>query len=129
MPQMLDTTGHPHKMCPIRSYENYINSLCVRCEYLWQTPNDNAYKKGEPNWFKNMRIGENTLGSFMKDICKLVGIKNIYTNHCVHITGTTNLTHANFTSNQIMSITGHKSANSLAMYQRVQQDEKMLMGM
>ena len=129
MPWMLDPTGNPHKMCPVRSYENYIHSLCERCEYLWQTPNDNAYKKGEPNWYKNMRVGENTLGNFMQNICTLVGISNKYSNHCIRVSGTTNLTRSNFSVHQIMAITGHKSINSLAMYQHVKEDEKMMMGM
>ena len=98
MPQMLDGNGHPHKLCPVRSYENYINALCEKCEFLWQTPNDAAYERGEPNWYKNMRVGENKLGVFMQEISTFVGLSTKYTNHCVRVTGTTNLTRANFTS-------------------------------
>ena len=129
MPEMKDpTTGLPHKMCPVRSYTNYYGALNERCDYLWQTPNVLAYNKGEPNWFKNKRLGENKIASFMTDLSKTVGLSKNYTNHCIRVTGTTQLTRAHFSSNQIMAVTGHKSVNSLAMYQRVESNEKLMMG-
>ena len=69
------------------------------------------------------------MGMFMSTLSNLTGLSYKYTNHCVHVTGTTNLTRANFSPNQIMSVTGHKSVNSLAMYQRVNGNEKLMMGM
>ena len=129
MPQILNEDGSVSKMCLVRSYENYIAHLNERCPFLWQTPNDAAYKKGEAVWYKNKRLGEGNLGAFMTELCKHVTLKNKYTNHCLRVTGTTNLTRCNFTSKQIMSVTGHKSLQSLSMYQRVKSDEKMMMGM
>ena len=52
-----------------------------------------------------------------------------YMNQCICVTGATNLTRCGFSVKQIMSITGHKSIESLAMYQKVQEDEKLKMGM
>ena len=75
-----------------------------------------------------MRVGEYKLRQFMQEISNILKLEVRYTNHCVRVTGATNLTRANFTANQIMLITGHKSVNSLAMYQRVKSDEKMMMG-
>ena len=110
MPQMLTSNGTVHKLCPVRSYENYLAHLCEQCPYLWQTPNDSAYKRGLNVWFKNKRIGENTLGAFMTELSKdIKGLSKKYTNHCLRVTGTTNLTRCNFTDKQIMSVTGHKS--------------------
>ena len=65
----------------------------------------------------------------MTELSKNAKLTMKYTNHCVHVTGMTNLTRANFSANQIMSVTGHKSVNSLVMYQRVKADKKMMMGM
>ena len=130
MPQMLNADGTVNKLCPVRSYENYVVRLSEICPFLWQTPNDAAFQKGQHFWYKNKRIGGNTLGQFLTDLCKdIPELKKKYTNHCLRVTGMTNLTHCNFTNRQIMSVTGHKSLQSLSMYQRVKADEKMMMGM
>ena len=38
MPQIIGADGRPHKLCPVRSYENYINHLNNKCNMLWQHP-------------------------------------------------------------------------------------------
>ena len=130
MPSVLDeSTGLPHKMCPVRSFENYTGTLNEQCDFLWQTPNLQAYIKGGPCHYKKMRVGENKLASFMTDLSHEANLSRVYTNHCIRVTGATNLSRAHFSAHQIMSITGHKSVNSLAIYQRVKDDEKMMMGM
>ena len=129
MPSIVTADGQPHKNCPLVSFKLYIEHLNEKSNSLWQTPNPAAFLKGNPVWFKNSRVGECTLATFMSSLSTLVGLSYKYTNHCVRVTGATNLTRANFSSNQIMSITGHKSVNSLAMYQRVNANEKMMMGM
>ena len=129
MPQLLNVDGTVNKLCPIRSYENYLGHLFEKCPFLWQTPNDGAFQKGNTIWYKNKRVGENTIGQFMTELCKHVPTSKKYTNHCLRVTGTTNLTRCNFTDKQIMSVTGHKSLQSLSLYQRVKNDEKMMMGM
>ena len=35
MPQILDRNGHPHCLCPVKSYENYINHPHDECDSLW----------------------------------------------------------------------------------------------
>ena len=129
MPSILDSNGQPHKNCPVASFKLYVDHLHEACKFLWQTPNPAAFHKGNHVWYKNSRIGEATLGAFMSSLSNSTGLSYRYTNHCVRVTGATNLTRANFTANQIMSVTGHKSVNSLAMYQRVNSNEKMMMGM
>ena len=52
-----------------------------------------------------------------------------YTNHSLRVSGITNLTHNNFSNKQIMSISGHKSVESLAIYQKVNANEKLKMGL
>ena len=117
------------KLCPVRSYENYTFSLNEDMEHLWQTANDAAYNRGDPKWFKKLRVGDSKLGVFMQEISALCELSKKYTNHSIRVTGATNLSRDAFTASQIMSITSHKSVNSLAMYQRVKSDEKMMMGM
>ena len=129
MPQILDVDGTPHRLCPVRSFENYVNMLNDKCQFLWQKVNLNHWKREVKPYFDNMRVGKNIHASFLSHLCEDVGLQNRYTNHSIRVTGTTNLTRAHYTPCQIMSITGHKSIQSLAIYQRVKEDEKMMMGM
>ena len=64
----------------------------------------------------------------MSELSELIGLQQRYTNHSIRVTGVTNLTRGHYTPQQIMSITGHKSIQSLSIYQRVKEDEKMMMG-
>ena len=122
-------TNKPHKMCPVTSFINYTGALNEGYKFLWQTLNPAAHRRGEPVQFKAKHLGENKIASFMSDLSKDAQLSKVYTNHCIRVTGTTNLSRAHFSAHQIMSVTGHKSVNSLAMYQRVKSDEKMMMGM
>ena len=53
--------------------------------------------------------------------------KDIYTNHSMRATAATILGR-NCSMAQIMAVTGHKSASSVAVYQRVSSKEKQVMG-
>ena len=53
--------------------------------------------------------------------------KYIYTNHSIRATGATILGR-NYSMAHIMAVTGHKSASSVAVYQRVSSKEKQAMG-
>lgn len=130
MPQMLDVNGRSHRLCPVRSYENYIGHLHPEIDALWQQPLQRKPKNEEDNiWFKKENLGHNPLDSFMGKLSDKVGLSMHYTNHCIRVTGATNLSRKHYTPKQIMSVTGHKSINSLAIYQRVKEDEKLMMGM
>ena len=52
-----------------------------------------------------------------------------YSNHSLRVFGITNLTREKFRNKQIMSISGHKNQDSLAIYQKVNADEKLRMGL
>ena len=121
MPQILDANGRPHHLCPVRSFENYFNKLNPKLDDLWQIPLNNFSKDQTKPWYKAERLGHNTLEKFMGRLSDRNNLSEDYTNHCIRVTGATNLT--------IMSITGHKSIESLAIYQCVQEDEKLKMGM
>ena len=129
MPDILDPNGRSHKFSPVKLFKMYLDHLNETSPFLWQTPNPAAFERGDHVWFKNIRLGQNKLGSFMSTLSISAQLSHKYTNHCIRVTGATNLTRAHFSANQIMSVMGHKSVNSLAMYQRVSGDEKMMMGM
>ena len=56
-------------------------------------------------------------------------LSKVYTNHSIRSTATTFLHRSNFTLKQIMSVTGHRSINSLAVYEKVSENEKLHMGL
>ena len=75
-------------------------------------------------------MGHNTHEIFMSRLTKKTGLSQHYTNHCICVTGCTNLCRTgNFSAKQIMAVTGHKSIQSLGIYHRVKSDEKLMMGM
>ena len=78
------------------------------------------------------RVGQNTLDMYISNLCGKIknGSENKnYTNHSLRVSGITNLTGNNFTNKQIMSISGHKNQESLAIYQKVNANEKLRMGL
>ena len=130
MPQILDaTTGVPHKLCPVRSFENYLCHLNPEQISLWQVPLKKVDTNNPDVWYSKLKQGHCTLDKFMKTLSENLSLSQYYTNHCIRVTGVTNLTRTQFSAKQIMSISGHKSLESLAIYQKVANDEKMMMGM
>ena len=125
MPQLLDLNGRPHKLCPVRSFENYLNHPDL--PKLWQTPLKKFSCESEV-WYKKVPLGHNTIEKFMSRLSKECNLTDHYTNHCIRVSGATNLTRSNYTAKQVMSVTGHKSRESLAIYQRVRSDDKLSMG-
>ena len=128
MPQIKNPDGTIAKMCPVRSFENYINVLDNKVNFLWQRPKNKIPKQGMA-WYIAKQVGHNTHEKFMGQLCKKVQLSQHYTNHCIRVSGVTNLRRGNFTSKQVMAVSGHKSVESLAIYQRVHDDEKLMMGL
>jgi hypothetical protein len=64
----------------------------------------------------------------MPNLSKEFELSDVYNNHSIRVTGVTILSKANFNPGQIMAITGHKSVQSLAVYDRVCSQEKIEMG-
>eukprot|EP00117_Sycon_ciliatum_P005091 scpid93677/ scgid1275/ len=54
----------------------------------------------------------------MKSLSEKAGTSRIYTNHCLRATCVTVLQENGFSSNDIMSVTGHKNAQSLLSYSK-----------
>ena len=122
MPQMI---GHPN--CPVKNFETYISKLEPNSKWLWQYPKE-FYMKDDDIWYNGRKIEPNPMSKFMGQLSHSAGLSRVYTNHSIRVTATTFLARNNFTAKQIMSITGHKSVNSLAIYQKVSSNEKLHMG-
>lgn len=128
MPQLLDANGRAHKMCPVRSYKNYMSHLNPNSKYLGQRPKKKINHIKSLIWYNNMNVGHSPIEKFMSKLSEKVGLSQRYTNHCIPVTGVTTLCRGKFNEKQMMSVTGHKSMESLAIYQQVQGDEKLMMG-
>ena len=63
----------------------------------------------------------------MSDLSEKCCLSQIYTNHSIRITGITVLTNASYSNADIMSVSGHKSVQSLAVYQKTDK-KKIKMG-
>ena len=64
----------------------------------------------------------------MTDVSKNCELSKIYTNHCIRVTGASILTRLQFSASEIMLVTGHKSVQSLAIYQKTDTRRKEEMG-
>ena len=122
---MPEKPGDP--MCPVLSFKLYMGKLSDDCDRLWQRPKTSSLIS-DTTWYTAVPVGEKKLSGFMTRIVKSLNLPVKYTNHSIRATGATLLSRANFNNAQIMSVTGHKSVSSLAVYQRVGSDEKMDMG-
>lgn len=113
--------------CLVLSYEMYISKLHPECDKLWQRPLE-SFVDSDSVWFYNARVGEKKLSTFLSRISKAAGLSKIYTNHSIRTTGASILSKSMFGPSQVMAVTGHKSVQSLSVYQRISDDEKMMMG-
>ena len=118
--------------CPVKNFMFYMTKLDPRCNNLWQQVKDTTQLMNLNDtdiWYKQRKVGPNPLSTFMSRISDEAKLSKIYTNHSIRVTGTTLLGRCNFSSKQIMSVTGHRSVNSLSVYQKVSENEKLMMGM
>ena len=114
------------RLCPVRSYRKYMEKLNPDNKFLWQLALQNPK---DPNiLFGLQHHGKNTLGKLMGLISEKCGLSQLYTNHSIRVTGITVLTRMKFSPSEIMSVSGHKSVQSLTNYQRTQPKQNITMG-
>ena len=123
---MMENKGD--KYCPVCSFKMYMSHLEPSNPFLWQTPNNKPKNPNSPIWYTKGHLGKNTLGAFMRELSKNCELSQHYTNHCIRVTGSSILSRCKFNDKEVMSMTGHKSVQSLTVYQRVNQQKKMEMG-
>jgi hypothetical protein len=77
-------------------------------------------------WYCNSPVGRDMLAKFM---CKPSVSCGLSQSYAIHFIRATNLNEcSNFADVQIMSVTGHKSESSLAIYQRTSDQKKIQKG-
>lgn len=108
--------------CPVLLFEMYLSKLNPANQFLWQIPKQKFFEK-EETWYQNRKHGHNGLSTFMKQISKVCNLSQIYTNHSLRVTYIS-IAAEKFTENEIMSVSGHKSASCLGIYKRVREKTK-----
>ena len=115
------------EMCPVASFKTYIEHLNPDNDYMWQYALEKI-DPAKPNiWYSKKHFRKNPLSTFISDLSKDCKLSKIYTNHCIRATGITVLTNAKFSNADIMSVSGHKSVQSLAVYQKTDNKKKIKM--
>ena len=79
--------------------------------------------------FGTRAVGHNPLDTFLSKLSDECLLSDHYTNHCIRVLGITNFKRNQFSDRQVMAVSGHKNLQSLALYTRVRDDKKLMMGM
>ena len=105
------------KKCPVKSLKFYLDKLSKNSNAaLFQKPNPRFKCNAGKPWYCNSPVGINLIGNMMNTISREAGLSKMYTNHCLGATAATVLSHNNFESRDICSVTGHKSTESIKNY-------------
>ena len=123
-PRMYAQAGDPR--CPVHSLRKYIKKRNQDCPAFYQYPSKNV-TEDNPVWFDRKPLGKNALGGMMKTISEKAGLPVTYTNHCIRATAITILSDADVESNDIITMTGHKSTESLRQYKVPSEEKRQLM--
>ena len=115
-------------LCPVKSFREYLSHLNPDCKMMWQYPLERLDPKNPQIWYSKQYMGRNPLSKFMSEVSKECGLSQKYTNHSIRVTGCTVLTRCRFSNSEIVSVSGHKSVQSLAIYQKTQDKQKIKMG-
>ena len=102
-------------ICPVASFEKYLNKLHPACPALFQHPKT-SFTDQDLSWFENRPMGKNHLAEMMPHISKYGGLSQRFTNHCVRATMMTTLSHVGFEARHVMTFCGHKNESSIHSY-------------
>ena len=115
-------------LCPVQSFQKYLCHLNPENKYMWQQPLRKPNAKNPDIWYSKQHMGKNPLRTFMSELSKYCRLSQRYTNHSIRVTSCTVLTRCQFSASEIMSVSGHKSIQSLAIYQKTKESQKAKMG-
>ena len=107
--------------CPVTLYELYAECRPYKMRefgtpFYLGVNNMNPDPTNKMAWYKNGKIGKNTLASMMKDMALEAGLVGNFSNHTVRKTSITNLLQAGVQPTVIQHISGHKNVGSISHY-------------
>ena len=116
--------------CPVTLFKKYCSlkpqECCSPDSPLYLTEANN---RTDECWHKRQPVGINKLGSYMKEMCKVAGIKGQKTNHSARKTMTTRLIQDNVPPQQVAQLTGHKNLKSLDNYASASTEQQKSMSL
>ena len=115
-PKMFANLAEPSK-CPVKMYKidraNRPQNMSHEDSPFFLGINRNGKSF---QWYRSQPMGHDTLGSIMKRMCVVAGLRGKHNNHSVRKTMMTNWVQANIDSNLICQLSGHKNVNSVNGY-------------
>ena len=105
------------ELCPVVSFNSYIQKLNPELNCLWQRPLANI-NENTGMWYYNAPLGVNTLGNMMANMSKKYNLSQRYTNHCLRATTISILDSAGIQGRHSIRVSGHKAEESLKSYSR-----------
>ena len=112
------------ELCPVKSFKKYIEHLNPNYNFMWQYPLKKINQTTQMSGIQEEIFGK-TLATFMSEVSKNCKLSRIYMNHSIRVTGCTVLTRCQFSSSEIMSVSGHKGIQSLTIYQKTHEIKSM----
>ena len=112
--------------CPLPSFLKYKSKLHPNSDRFWCYPKD-SFTPDEQTWYTAKPVGHNALTTFLSKLSQKCQLSRIYSNHSIRNTAATLLHNNSFAPASIQSITGHKSLQSLAVYQETSSSKKLQM--
>ena len=98
-----------------RMYATDLNKRHPDCAALWQRPKD-VYDDENEVWFEKKPLGVNIFGEMMSKISKAADLSKTYTNHSIRAICITVLNDSGFKGRHIVTISGHRSEESIKKY-------------
>ena len=99
--------------------EKYLERLHPECDFLFQRPKRPSKKfKLEDNptvWYEPSKVGLNLVANFLPTLCEALGLKRC-TNNQIRPTAIRYIKRGGFSDREIMTISGHKTAETLKHY-------------
>ena len=77
-------------MCPVKTYEDYIEKLNNKNKFLWQAPRT-KWEEDDTVWYQAKKRGKDKLGNMIAEITVAAKLSRRYTNHCVRASCVTTL--------------------------------------
>ena len=117
-----------HKTVTVYLLDLYISKFpkgAVDNDLFYCKPMASAPLDASCPWYFNVPIGKNTLSKMVADMCAEAGLSGKKTNHSLRVSGTSCLFEAGVPEKLIQQRTGHRTLESLRMYERVTDKQQL----
>lgn len=100
-------------------FKKYL-ALCPEndLDCMWLRPRAGIMSDEQSLWYIKRVVGRSTLGSFVKSMMAQIGEHTGFSNHSLRVTAVNTLVEQGFSDSDIMQVTGHRSATTVAGYRR-----------